>query len=236
MYHVAAIERGENVRLSEDFFIEARKDSPPTVRSTGPGRDAKVNPIEEVTVTVNAEDDFGAERTEPALFRQRRRRRRPSRCFRQKGVKTAERQILFCRSKTTSSSPGDLVSYLRHGQGRAQHHQNRHLLHPGRALRTQLLAGASPAAAGAAMGGGDDDQQISQRQKDIIAATWNEQKNGSKDPSESADDAQVPGRAGREAGRAGQIAGRSHEGARTGRRQSAIPELRQGNGRAPPKR
>ena len=29
MYHIAAIEQGENVRMSEDFFIEARKDSPP---------------------------------------------------------------------------------------------------------------------------------------------------------------------------------------------------------------
>jgi hypothetical protein len=31
MYHMAAIEQGENVRMSEDFFIEARKDNPPTV-------------------------------------------------------------------------------------------------------------------------------------------------------------------------------------------------------------
>ena len=32
MYHVAALEQGENVRMSEDFFIEARKDSPPSVK------------------------------------------------------------------------------------------------------------------------------------------------------------------------------------------------------------
>ena len=50
--------RGENVRMSEDFFIEARKDSPPRVKINRPGNDAKVNPIEEVTVKVNAEDDF----------------------------------------------------------------------------------------------------------------------------------------------------------------------------------
>ncbi len=92
LYHIAAIDRGENVRLSEDFFIEARKDSPPTVKIDRPGRDAKVNPIEEVTITVNADDDFalnevalhysvngGAEKTVQMLP--------------QKGVKTAERQI-----------------------------------------------------------------------------------------------------------------------------------------------
>ncbi len=44
MYHVAAIEQGENVRMSEDFFIEARKDSAPSVKITRPGRDMKVNP------------------------------------------------------------------------------------------------------------------------------------------------------------------------------------------------
>src|SRR5260370_39772289 len=39
-------------------------------------------------------------------------------------------------------------------------------------------------------GGGQGDQsEISQRQKDIIAATWNEQKNGAKNASQAADDA-----------------------------------------------
>ncbi len=54
MYHVAALEQGENVRMSEDFFIEARKDSPPSVKINRPGRDMKVNPVEEVTVNVSA--------------------------------------------------------------------------------------------------------------------------------------------------------------------------------------
>src|ERR1700685_3550934 len=58
LYHVAAIDQGENVRLSEDFFIEARKYSAPQVKIDRPGRDARVNPVEEVTVTVNASDDF----------------------------------------------------------------------------------------------------------------------------------------------------------------------------------
>ncbi len=59
LYHIAVNERGDNVRLSEDYFIEAQKDSPPTVRIVRPGRDAKVNPVEEVTITIEAQDDFG---------------------------------------------------------------------------------------------------------------------------------------------------------------------------------
>ena len=108
LYHIAAIDRGENVRLSEDFFIEARKDSPPTVKIDRPGRDAKVNPIEEVTVTVNAEDDFalnevalhysvngGAEKTVQLLP--------------QKGAKTASGKYVLTL-EDYKLAPGDLVS------------------------------------------------------------------------------------------------------------------------------
>ena len=32
MYHIAAIEKQEDIRLSEDYFIEAQKEEPPKVR------------------------------------------------------------------------------------------------------------------------------------------------------------------------------------------------------------
>ena len=59
MYHMAAMESGEAVRLTDDYFIEARKDTPPTIKIVKPGKDARVNPIEEVTVVVEGQDDFG---------------------------------------------------------------------------------------------------------------------------------------------------------------------------------
>ena len=58
MYHIAGVEKSEDIRLSEDYFIEAQKEQPPKVRIARPGRDFKVNPIEEVTVRVEADDDF----------------------------------------------------------------------------------------------------------------------------------------------------------------------------------
>ena len=64
MYHFAAIEQEQSVRLSEDYFIEAREDSPPTVKIIQPRSDAKVSPIEEVAVNVEAEDDFALEGVE----------------------------------------------------------------------------------------------------------------------------------------------------------------------------
>ncbi len=58
-YHIAAVDQGEAVRLSEDYFIEAQQDRAPSVKIARPGRDARVSPIEEVTVAVEASDDFG---------------------------------------------------------------------------------------------------------------------------------------------------------------------------------
>src|SRR3954451_12551354 len=59
LYHIAAVESGEDVRLTNDYFIEAQKDQPPEVKITRPGRDFKASPIEEVTVAIDAKDDFG---------------------------------------------------------------------------------------------------------------------------------------------------------------------------------
>src|SRR5580704_17303474 len=61
MYHFAAVEQEQSVRLSEHYFIEAREDNPPTVKIINPRSDAKENPIEEVTVNSEAEDDFALE-------------------------------------------------------------------------------------------------------------------------------------------------------------------------------
>src|SRR5512133_1581844 len=50
LYHFIAVEGGEDVRLSEDYFIEAQKDQAPEIKITRPGRDFRASPIEEVTI------------------------------------------------------------------------------------------------------------------------------------------------------------------------------------------
>ncbi|MCY4535722.1 MAG: hypothetical protein OXB91_10180, partial [Bryobacterales bacterium] len=47
-YHVAAMHRGERVRLTEDFFITAVPDEKPEVKILEPGRDWRATSIEEV--------------------------------------------------------------------------------------------------------------------------------------------------------------------------------------------
>ena len=60
VYHVAGVEQGQPVRVSEDFFIEARKANPPQISLVRPGRgDYHANPIEEVTVAAKATDEYG---------------------------------------------------------------------------------------------------------------------------------------------------------------------------------
>jgi hypothetical protein len=185
MYHIAAIEQGENVRMSEDFFIEARKDSPPSVKIIRPGRDAKVNPIEEVTVAVSAEDDFalnevnlhysvngGQEKTVSMLG--------------QKGVKNADGKYVIAL-EDYKLSPGDIVSiYASARDARTTTKTDMYFIE---AEPFDRNYSQSQEAGGGGAGGDDPAQQISERQKDIIAATWNEAKNGAKSPSVAAEDA-----------------------------------------------
>jgi len=59
---VAALDQGQAVRLSEDFFIEARKTSPPEITIARPGGDYRASAIEEVTLAVKAQDRARAAR------------------------------------------------------------------------------------------------------------------------------------------------------------------------------
>src|SRR5258708_32792227 len=59
VYHVAAIDQGQHVRISNDFFIEAGKAERHSVIIARPGHDYRASPIEEVTVAVKADDEFG---------------------------------------------------------------------------------------------------------------------------------------------------------------------------------
>src|SRR5579871_5228905 len=58
-YHVAGIDQGQQVRLSEDYFISTSKANPPEIAIDRPGQDYRASPIEEVTVGVRAGAEFG---------------------------------------------------------------------------------------------------------------------------------------------------------------------------------
>ena len=185
MYHIAAVDQGEDVRLSPDYFIEAQKDEPPTVRITRPERDARVNPIEEVTVAVEGQDDFGlnelslhysvngdAEKTVSLL--------------KSKGLKTASGSATIAL-EDFKLSPGDLVSL--YATSRDAHSIARTDMFFVQAEPFERRYSQSQESAGMGAGGQQDDNRISEREKEIIAATWNQIKDTSGDKSAAAENA-----------------------------------------------
>src|SRR5580693_836189 len=176
MYHVAALQDGEDVRLSEDYFIEAMKDNPPDVKITRPGRDFRASPIEEVTVAVDAKDDFGlkevalhysvnggAEKIVPLL--------------QTKGAKTSSGSTVIAL-EDFKVEPGDVVSvYATANDARSVAKTDMFFIEAQPFERNYTQS--QQEAGGGGGGGGDDanqQNQISQRQKEIIAATWNQAK------------------------------------------------------------
>jgi hypothetical protein len=169
MYHVATLDAGQPVRLSDDFFIEARKVNPPDVRITRPIGEYHASPIEEVTVSVHADDDFGlsdvalhyavnggAEHTVSLL--------------KQKGSKAADGSTTLSL-EDFKLSPGDLVSvYASAKDAHSESHTDMAFIQAEPFEReysqSQVMGG------GGAGGMGGDQRQISQREKEIIAETW----------------------------------------------------------------
>jgi len=171
-YHVAALDSGEAIRISDDYFIESGKDEPPTLRILNPGKDPKVSPIEEVPVTIEATDDFalegmdlhysvngGPDQVVPLL--------------KTKGLKEAigTKLLLLEDFKLV---PGDLVAI--YATAKDATHTTRSEILFAQAEPFDFKFSQSQQTGGD--GGGMDGQQsdISERQKQILAATWNQER------------------------------------------------------------
>lgn len=187
-YHFAAAEGGENVRITQDYFIEAKVDEAPSVKITHPGADAKVSPIEEVTVTVTGADDFAlqsmdlhysvngqAEKVIPLLSA--------------KGAPTGEGKVVLSL-EDFKLVPGDIVSmYATASDARSKTVGDITFLE---AQPYERNFSQSQQGGGGGGGGGgqqNDPSQITQREKEIIAATHNFNRGG-KDAQANAENAQ----------------------------------------------
>jgi hypothetical protein len=184
-YHVAALDRDQPVRISEDFFIEASKANPPEVVISRPGGDYHASPIEEVTVSVKADDQFGlsdfdlhysvnggAEQTVSLL--------------KQKGDKAAEGSTTISL-ENFKVVPGDIVSV--YATAKDAHAESRTDMFFIQAEPFEREYSQSQQMGGGGGGGGNAPDEISQRQKEIIGATWKQlgDKNGSaQSPAENA--------------------------------------------------
>ncbi len=170
MYHLAVLDHGEVVRLTDDYFIEAKRAGAPTVRITKPARDAKVSPIEEVGVTVTGEDEFPLQ----ALDLHYSVNGAPEKVvsmLKQKGAKQADGSTTLSM-EDFKAVPGDIVSlYATARDGKNSSKTDMYFV---QAVPFEFEYSQGQGGGGGGGGGADQEQQISEREKEIIAATFNQ--------------------------------------------------------------
>ncbi len=171
-YHVAALDSNEDIRISDDYFIESGKDEPPSVRITNPGKDPKVSPIEEVPVTISATDDFGLEGMD-LHYSVNGAPEQVVPLLKTKGVKEADGTKLLSL-EDFKLAPGDLIAL--YATAKDATHTTKSEIIFAQAEPFDFKFSQSQQMGGGGGGGMDGGQQsdISERQKQIIAATWNQ--------------------------------------------------------------
>ena len=186
VYHVAALDQGQPVRLSNDFFIEARKAEPPNVIIARPGHDYRASPIEEVTVAVKADDEFGV--SEMTLhYSVNGGPEQTIDLLKQKGAKQADGSTVLSL-EDFKAVPGDVVSL--YAIAKDAHTESRTDISFIQADPFEREYSQSQAAGGGGGGGGGgmgDQNDISQREKEIIAETWKHQGDKKATQQEAAD-------------------------------------------------
>lgn len=194
-YFIAAIVGGEQIRLTDDYFITLLEDELPKIEFARPGRDWSASSIEEVTARISAQDDYHLESLELRY-----------------SVNGADWQsvplavdadvaeldhVFFLESLSDRADaealvPGDLISYYAVAQDREN------------SARTDIFfidvqpfdrrySQSQQAGGGGGQQGGQQQDEISQRQREIIVSTWNlireEQENRRNDPAYVSDNA-----------------------------------------------
>ncbi len=193
-YYVAANVGGEQIRLTDDYFIKLLDDELPTIEFARPGRDWSASSIEEVTARITAQDDYQLEGLELR--------------YSVNGGDwlsvelpvatdvTEVDHVFFLESLSANSTaealvPGDLISYYAVARDREN------------SARTDIFFidvqpfdrrySQSQQSGGGGQQGGQQQDEISQRQREIIVSTWNlireEQENRRNDPAYVSDNA-----------------------------------------------
>ena len=174
-YFVAARVGGEQIRLTDDYFITLLDDEIPRIEFARPGRDWSASSIEEVTVRVSAEDDFAIESLELRY-----------------SVNASDWQsiglpvdtdiaeidhIFFLESLSRNDSsaemrPGDLISYYAIAEDRENSASTDIFFIDVQPFDRRYSQSQQ---SGGAMGGqqGGQQNEISDRQREIIVSTWN---------------------------------------------------------------
>src|SRR5215469_398898 len=185
VYHLAASDQGQSVRLSEDYFIATDKAMPPAIAIVRPGGDYRASPIEEIGVGVKGSDEFGLKDMHlhysvnggPV---------RDVNLLKVPDAKNAD-GVYTLSLEDYKLVPGDLVSiYATARDGHSEARTEISFIQVDPFEREFSQSQQSDAGAGAGGGQSGDQTEISRREKELIAATWKQQNDKTATPSGAA--------------------------------------------------
>ena len=183
-YHVAAMDKGQPVRLSEDYFIATDKAQPPQISIDRPRGDYRASPIEEVTVGVKAAAEFGLNDVR-VHYSVNGGPEREIILLDKSGAKSADGSHTL-PLEDFRLVPGDVISVYasaRDGHAEARTDMSFIQVEPFEREFSQSQQSGGGGSAGGA--GGDNQTEISKREKELIAATWKQQNDKSATPKDS---------------------------------------------------
>jgi hypothetical protein len=169
-YHVAALDHGQAVRLSEDFFIEADKVSPPQIQIARPTPDYRASPIEEVAIAVNAQDPFGIDDL-TLHYSVNGGPDKTVNLLKQRGQKEANGSTILSL-ENFKVTPGDVVSYYVSAKDARMESRSDISFIQAEPFEREFSQSQQMAGGGGGAGGQSGPSDISQREKEIISATW----------------------------------------------------------------
>ena len=177
---------GEHVYpLTEEYTVSLVEDRPPDIRIVRPGRDWSASPIEEVSVAMEAKDDFNIEsirlhyavNADEWQFVDFDAQASASHTFflEDLGSKAVE------ESENAGLVPGDLISYYAEAKDHRQSGQTDMMFINVRPF-DKNFSQSQQSASQSGQGAGNDQREISRRQREILVATWNLIRQSQKNP------------------------------------------------------
>lgn len=183
-YHVAAIDEGQPVRLSEDYFIATDKAMPPAISISRPAGDYRASPIEEVTVGVKAADQFGLSDMH-LHYSVNGGPDHDLSLLKIPGAKNADGSYTL-PLEDFKLVPGDVVSLhatARDGHSQAQTDISFIQIDP---FEREFSQSQQSGGGGGGGGGSNSQTEISKREKELIAATWKQENDKTATPKDAA--------------------------------------------------
>ena len=184
-YHIAARVADELVALTDDYRIEVVPDEKPSIEIEKPGRDYRATNIEEVPIRIQAQDDFRVQQVELHYSVN-------GGDWRSLKVAGGTRQIdaeSLLRLEELGAqqpardrqqpllAPGDLVSYYAIAKDHGQSAQTDLFMVQVQPFERRFMQAQGGSGSG---GMGGEQGAISERQREILLATWNLQRNDQK--------------------------------------------------------